>query len=208
MRKAILLMIGLTLLQLNSSCITQYYTTELENNFSSEQITDLNKISGFFKNQICLNMDSDFKTCYERIPHEYLEATGNGFWTDIDFEEQKKLYDEISKSTFNEIWMFCKTTNYSSGKESKSLCANASGKYQKFLIDLGKTNPRIAAYAKRIGDSGDFNSLDIHYNNILSDNKYFNLKDPNMQLILAIHYLSLNKQQMRNGKSKISEPNF
>ena len=199
MRKTLILIFGFTILQLNFSCKTQYSATELNNNFTTEQKADLKKITDFFKNQMCLNMDSDFKTCYERIPLEYLEAIGNGFWTNIDFEKQKKLYDQISKSTFNEIWMFCESTFYPSETKAKSLCANATGKYQKFLADLGKTNPRIAKYAERIQASGDFNGLDIQYWEVLKNKKYFDLNDPNIQLILAIHYLSLNDNATRNA---------
>jgi len=68
------------------------------------------------------------------------------------------------------------------------------------LTDLGKTNPRIAKYAKRIWDSGDFYSMDIHYSNILMNKKLFDLNDPNIQLTLAIHYLSLNDTEKRKEK--------
>ena len=197
MRQAIIFIIGVAILQVNLSCKAQYSVSELKDNFSTEQISDLNKITNFFKNQICLNMDSDFKTCYERIPHEYLDATGNGFWTNIDFEKQKELYKQISKSTFENIWMFCKSTEYKTGKETKSLCANTIGKYYIYLSDLGKQNPKIAKYAEKVRASGDFNVLDIQYWNIQKDKKHFDLNNPNTQLFLAIHYLSLNDQKKR-----------
>lgn len=197
MRKAIIIF-GVTILQLSLSCKTQYYATELNDNFTTEQISELNKITDFFKNQMCLNMDSDFKTCYERIPHEYLEATGTGFWININFEKQKELYEQISKSTFNEIWMLCESTYHPSEIKAKSLCANATGKYQKFLVDFGKTNPRIARYAEKIQASGDYNGLDIQYWEVLKDKSSFDLNDPNIQLILAIHYLSISDNTMRN----------
>ncbi|WP_100610838.1 hypothetical protein [Confluentibacter lentus] len=196
MRKTILLIFAITFLQLNFSCKSQYSATELNNNFSNEQISDLNKITEFFKNQMCHNTNSDFKKCCKQIPHEYLQATGSGFWTNIDFEKQKELYENISKSTFDEIWMFCKSTELPSGKESKKLCAVTNGKYQKFLSDFGNENPRIAEYANKIASVGDFNGLDIHYQEILK-NKDFDLNDPNVQLILAIHYLSLNDHEKR-----------
>lgn len=198
MKKTILLIFGIMILQLNYSCKAQYSVVELKNNFSTEQVSDLNKITAFFKNQMCLNMDSDFETCYKRIPHEYLEATGDGFWANIDFEKQQELYNEISKSTFDEIWMFCESTYYPSKTKAKSICAVGTGKYQKYLSDLGKANPRIAKYAERIQASGDFSSLDIQYRQVLKDKKYFDLNDPNIQLILAIHYLSMNDQTTRN----------
>jgi len=200
MRKTLLLIFGVMILQVNSSCKSQYSVAELNNNFTTEQIADLKKITDFFKNQMCLHTNSDFKKCYKQIPHEYLEATGNGFWANINFEKQKELYDQISESTFKEIWMFCKSTEYKTGLETKSLCANAIGKYQKFLSEIGKTNPRIAKYGENINMSGDFNPMDIHYWNVLNDKKNFDLENPNIQLILAIHYLSLNDQEKRNEK--------
>ena len=141
----------------------------------------------------------DFAKCYKQTNHDSLQAEGKGFWTKIDFEKQKELYEQISKSTFNEIWMFCESTFYPSETKAKSLCANATGKYQKFLADLGKTNPRIAKYAERIQASVDFNGLDIQYWEALKNKKYFDLNDPNIQLILAIHYLSLNDNATRNA---------
>ena len=200
MRRRIILIFGIIILQLNFSCKSQYSATELKDNFSTEQIADLNKITAFFKNQMCLNMDSDFRTCYERIPHEYLEATGSGFWKNINFEKQKELYEQISKSTFNEIWTFCKSTEYKTGLETKSICPIVNGKYQKYLTKIGENNPEIAEYAKQIRQSGDFSVTGIRYCNVLNRKKYYDLEDPNIQLILAIHYLSLNDQESRNEK--------
>ncbi len=60
------------------SCKTQYSATELDNNFTPEQKADLKKITDFFKNQMCLNTDSDFKTCYEQIPSRHHKKTDLG----------------------------------------------------------------------------------------------------------------------------------
>lgn len=199
MSKTLLPIFTVLILQVFNSCKTQYSTTDLNANFTDEQIADLNRITDFFKREICLNMDADFKTCYERIPHEYLEATGSGFWTNINFDEQKELYNQISKSTFKEIWMFCESTYYPSKIKAKNICAVGTGKYQKFLADLGKANPKIAIYAERIQASGDFSTLDIQYWDVLNDKRSFDLNDPNIQLILAIHYLSMNDQAARNA---------
>jgi len=69
--------------------------------------------------------------------------------------------------------MFCKSTEYKTWKETKSLCNNSTGKYYKYLFDLGNQNPRIAKYAERINASGDFNGLDIQYWNVLNEKKTF-----------------------------------
>jgi len=185
----------LLIFQVFSSCKKEYSDSELKANFTSEQISDLTEIRKFFIKQVC---ESDFKSCYEQTKHDSLQASGNGIWSKIDFKEQKKLYDRISKLTFNEIWMICKSTNHRTNEEKKSICANAIGKYQKYLSDFGKQNPRIAKYAERVEASGDFGGLDVSYWNVLIDKEHFDLNDPNIQLILGIHYLSLNDQEKRN----------
>ncbi|SFN99032.1 hypothetical protein [Salegentibacter flavus] len=192
-----ILVIGIIILQLNFSCSAQHSTTELKNHFSSDQISDLNKITEFFKNEICSGKERDFKKCYEKIPHDYLYATGNEFWNNIDFSKQKELYNQISKSTFEEIWSFCKTTYPDSGKTKTSICAVPNGKYQKYLSELGKNNPKIAEYAKRLNDLGDF-GFGLFHQNIASDKKNFDLNNPNIQLVVAIHFLTLNDQEKRN----------
>lgn len=157
----------------------------------------MNEIRLFFIDQVC---ESDFKSCYEKADHDSLQASGHGIWANIDFKEQQKLYEKISKSTFNEIWMICKSTNYSTKAETKSICANATGKYQKYLSDLGKQNPKIAKYAEDISKSGDFYGPEMMPYYILNDPENFNLNDPNIQLIIGIHYLPLNDQLKRNEK--------
>lgn len=200
MRKPIILIFGVIILQSNLSCKSHYSATELNKNFTSDQITDLNKIREFFKSEMCLHMDSDFKTCFERTPHEYLEATGNPFWMNIDFEKQKELYSQISQTTFNEIWNFGKATYLDNGLELKSIGAVYNGKYQKFLNDFGNKNKYIKKYAERVSGAGDFNSLYLTYRQILKYKKDLDLNDPNIQLIISIHYLSLNDQEKRKEK--------
>ena len=198
-RKTTILLSVLLILQLNLSCKTQEATIALKNNFTTEQIVDLNRIIDFFKSEICVYQKDDFKTCFLQIPFKFTETSNNSFWTTINFEEQKRLYQQISESTFDEIWGFCKSTYFPSQTTAMDIFAITNGKYQKYLSDLAKTNPRVAEYLKRIEASGDFNNFDIQYEQILSDKKYFDLKDKNTQLIIAIHYLSMNDQFKRNA---------
>ena len=125
-----------------------------------------------------------------------MQASGTGIWGKIDFDDQKKIYQQISKTTFDEIWMYCELTKYPGETKVQEICTVADGKYQKYLSDLGKSSPKIEMYADAIQASGDFNELDIQ---ALSLNNDFDLNDPNIQLILAIHYLSINDQAKRNA---------
>lgn len=202
MRRVVLFIIGILLSQLNFSCKTQDVDTSLSRNFTTEEISDLNKIIAFFKSEICEDQEDDFGMCYRIIPYHHMEVTGDGFWLKISFEEQKKLYEQISESTFNEIWSFCESTYFPSQTKAQDICAVTNGKYQKYLSDLARSNPRIAEYLMRIQASGDFGNFDIRYEQVLKDKKHFDLDDRNIQLILAIHYLSLNDQLKRNAHLK------
>ena len=116
-----MLLFGVVILQLSFSCKSQYSKVELDNNFSTDQISDLNKITDFFKNQISENKNSDFKACFSKILPELLENGWQPILTKVDFEKQKELYNSISKSTFDEIWEFGKATYPDTGLELKNL---------------------------------------------------------------------------------------
>ena len=199
-KKTLLIIFGILVLQLNFSCKAKYSTTELKDNFSTEQINDLERITDFFKNQLCLNKRSSFKKCYKKLPHEYLEAIGNPVWSNINFKKQKELYEQISKSTFDEIWGFSKAIYYNKDVTLKSIGSVYNAKYQKYLIELGKRNEAIKVYANKVVMAGDFPSHYLHYSNVIKQKKYYDLNDPNIQLILAIHYLSLNDNLQRTDK--------
>ena len=199
MKKAFLLIVSILIFSIVNSCQTNYSMVALEKNFTKEEISDLKKITAFFIQSICSDGESDFKNCYKKTNHDSLMMNGTGIWAKIDFEEQKKLYDKISKKTFDEIWMYCESTYYPSKTKSLDICPVTDGKYQSYLTDLGKENPRIGKYAARIQASGNFNGLDIHYQEILKMSSDFDLNDPNIQLILSIHYLSINDNEKRNA---------
>ncbi|MEL0644392.1 hypothetical protein V6251_08360 [Olleya sp. Ti.3.14] len=200
MRKTLILIFGVTILQLNFSCKTQYSTTELKNNFSTDQISDLNKITDFFKNQICENKNSDFKTCFNKILPELLENGLFSLLERIDYQNQKELYDSISESTFNEIWGFGKETYRDTGLELKSLSSKYNGKYQKFLTELGRTNNELKEYADRVIGAGDFESMGWLQNRIYLNPSKFDLDNQNIQLLIAIHFLTINDQRNRTDK--------
>ena len=209
MKKTFLLILSILIFPILNSCGTKYSMAELESNFTDEELIDLKNITEFFAQSICVDMKSDFKNCFKKTNHDSLMMNGTGIWAKIDFDEQKKLYEKISPKTFNKIWMYCETTYFPSEIKSQDICAVAMGKYQNYLADLGKENPRIGKYADRIEASGDFNGFDIQYHEILKMNSDFDLDDPNVQLILAIHYLSINDKANRNSHlMERNEPKF
>ncbi|GAA4324679.1 hypothetical protein GCM10023115_41660 [Pontixanthobacter gangjinensis] len=194
------------------SCSKKFSTTELKNNFSERQIKDLELLTAFFKNQICTNNSkTNFKKCFENLPPapEFRQEGHYPISDHIDFNEQKIIYDKISKSTFEEIWNLCESYYPDSGRKTKEICSAYKGNYQNFLIEVGLQNDAIKNYAERITGSGDFNGLFLTQHHIIKNKKDFDLNDPNIQLIIAIQYLSINDQLNRNPRPKLDRiPKF
>ena len=201
MKKILILLLIFFISVAQISCKQEYSEIELKRHFSKDQIRDLERLKNFFQNEVCSNIDSDFESCINSIDSDSLMAKGEGVWSYIDFEKQKKLYQEIAP-TFKEIWNYCESTYYPKRIQAQNLCAKTHGLYVNYLRDLGKSNPRIAKYRDAILASGLFSAQYLPLKEILANNNKFDLSDPNIQLILAIHYLTVNDYVKRNAHLK------
>ncbi len=200
MKKSLLYILGFGIFLLNLSCATKFSTSELRNNFSKEEIKDLQKITDFFKSQICKNKNSNFKTCFTEILPELIDNGWKPILIKVDFEKQKELYALISKSTFDEIWVFGKARYPETGLELKSIGSKYNGRYQKYIAEIGLNNKEIKDYADRLTSAGDFESMGLLQSRIYLNPTDFNLDNPNIQLIISIHYLSQNDNEKRVDK--------
>lgn len=204
MKKGILLILGIGLaigiLFFNFYCSVKSPTTQLENNFTRCQIKDLETITDFFKSQICKNKESDFKICFTEFFSQLSKNEQNPIWDNIDFSQQQKLYNSISQSTFDEIWMFGKSTRATDKMDFKSIGSRFNGKYQKFVEQVGKDNEGVKKYAEHLTGYGNFEGISMLLSRIYENQKDFNFYDPNIQLILSVHCLSLNDIHKRQEK--------
>lgn len=193
LRKLILL-----ILILNLSCKSQFSTPELKASFSADQIADLKKITDFFEKQICENEQTNFKNCFETILPDLINLGYEPIFERVDFQKQRELYQSIGKDTFKEIWNFCISTNSQTNQKHQSLCARGiDGKYANFLLTIGKNNKLVKEYADRLIASGDFESSTLLQQWIYTNKVSFDLENPNIKLIIAIHFLSINDQEKR-----------
>lgn len=173
--------------------------------FNKTEIQDLQTILNFFNKQICENEDFDgqninnyYQDFMKRLKSESIESNGT-IYLEIPFEEQLKMYKRIENSTFNEIWLFGKSFPLGSSTDTlKSIFINHSGKYPKFLKEVGKKDSIINIYQEQLSNSGDispqmFSSLLMGYEN-------YNIKDIKVRLVIAIHYLTLNDENLRKEK--------
>jgi CRISPR/Cas system CMR-associated protein Cmr5 small subunit len=192
--------------------------------FNESEIKDLQLILEFFEKQICSienKEDSKINDCYDSFIQRMTGAVETGgLEINIPFGEQKKLYNTINDSTFNEIWdmSWIRTIPHSNsylkriGKDTLSIEEREKsdttnyielkyeGKYVSFIEEYGNKSPVIKRYHENFVNAGGIGPSMI--SSIMMNYEYYDIKDIRMKLIFAIHYLTLNDQHIRKEKYK------
>lgn len=179
-----------------TSCSQNFRSTELKKNFSEAEIKDLQTLTDFFKVQMCGETD-DFKSCMDSVIPYLGEYGWKPVLDNVDFEKQKELYSNFQSDLFSQIWSFCKSRNLREDKTYKSLCLNPNGKYVQFLKDLSDRNSDLEQYYEMITGAGDWESMGLLQQRIFTNPEYYDLKDPSVQFLIAVHYLTQNDHQKR-----------
>ena len=188
------------------SCSENISTKELENNFSRDEIVELEKIITFYKTQISANNNSNFKAIYEKQLKEFSDKGKNANIYTLDFNLQEKLCNSLNPELFSEIWSEGGRVQIINHSEynTKIFYYNSSGKYLKFLADVGKYNTHIKEFLTVIENlSFGIDTTTWLEQTILMYPNEFDLNDPNIQLIISIHHLSQNDDNNRMKKMEM-----
>jgi hypothetical protein len=175
---------------------TKPASKEITETFNKKEIRDLEKIVKFFSLEMC-GKDIDFEECMNNSISELTENGWQLILQNIDIKNQLNLYKSFESNIFKEIWSFCKTSNSREGWIRKSICYQTQGKYNEFLSKVGQENAIVKAYQEDLIRSGDFYGIMRFENEIYHKTGKISLADPNIQIILAIEYLSENDHEKR-----------
>lgn len=168
-------------------CKSAKTTTELESTFNKQELKDLQTIRAFFIEDILELNDENF---YQEFKDKIQELEAGEFAT-VSSKEIKKLLGSISKSTFNEIWGFkTEVRNENSLGTYKYLVPKEQGKYMAFLAKNTNHNYGVRDYYNSIIDSGNFSHLAM-LDYVKGNTLEFDLQNPNIQIVLAVHYVSV-----------------
>lgn len=185
------------------TCLGQNSQTDLKNYFSESEIKDLNLITDFFQSEFCGTTDkAKFGNCItSSLPklndweYKYLKKK-------ISWRKQRKLYSKITDSTYNKIWAICNSTLLVSEPEYKykMICFNYNQILIDFIKDLGKSNRFLEDYTQKLENIGGFSNINLITISIAEYPKEWDLNDRNVQIFLAIHYLTQNDMLKRDRK--------
>jgi hypothetical protein len=170
--------------------------------FNKDEVKDLETLVNFFENQICLgqNIDTPNKQdCYESFFKHMVQCEKTGeIILNISFEEQKKMYNQIRKKTFNEIWGLGWQTWNNNGEKLKLYGLQTKGKFVEFLHELSLDYPIIDHYYNTFIMAGDIAPSMVA--NIIMRHEELDTSDIRIRLMLAIHYLTMNDRYERKEK--------
>ncbi|WGD34943.1 hypothetical protein [Olleya sp. YS] len=185
-----------------SSCKENNTSETLKNHFTEDQIQDFNKINNFFISQALNNNKSNYKKELQLLIDELINNDIIALIKKIDFKKQKELYTLISKSSFNELWVFCKSFRKKRIESESfiSICPNHElNNFKNYLKELSKTNSFAEVCLKSMEDSGDYHIA--RFSNYLFQNiNSIDLNNFDNQFIIAVYFLSLNDNEQRNEK--------
>jgi hypothetical protein len=162
--------------------------------FNLSEISDLVKIQEFFDQQIGSkdkkNEGSLLKS-YDAFFEGNSKIKNLGQLTlSIDFNEQKKLYKRLTDSTYNHIWIMSWTVPMNSVDTLNRLELKYGGKYMEFLEEVGGKDEKIAQYCNSFKGMGVITPSMTA--DLVKNYKDYNINDPKVRLIIAIHYLTMN----------------
>ena len=178
---------------------------DLTDCFTPEEIKDLAKLLDFFNEYICVSEGIDKKEiikCYDSFIQRMIEtAEAGSLDAQIPFTQQKEIYNQISDSLFNHIWGFGKSRiKLDSPDTLKYITYRIDGKYMEFLNKLGKEYEFVKNYSEDFELAGDISPSMIADILMIKETYQYDLNDVRLQLVIAIHYLTMNDKHKRKER--------
>ncbi|MGX1927769.1 hypothetical protein [Flagellimonas sp. 2504JD4-2] len=185
------------------TCFGQNSKVDLKTYFSESEIKDLNLITDFFQTEFCGTKDwTKFGSCITKALPKLNDWEYKYLGEKISWRKQKRLYSKISDSTFNKIWTISNSTFLVSKPkyEYKSIVFSYNPIVIGFIKELGKSNKFLEYYAEKLEAIGGFTNINLITESLAEHPQEWDLKDRNIQIFLAIHYLTQNDMLKRDRK--------
>ncbi|UXX79492.1 hypothetical protein N7E81_19275 [Reichenbachiella carrageenanivorans] len=116
-------------------------------------------------------------------------------------KQTTELYDNISSSTFQELWGFGELSTFDVQSNSrvkyKDIGLNYQSKYVDFLKELSREYPVINNYYESFVEAGDISPAMI---SIVTKHQSFELSDVRIRLVIAVHCLTMNDKYERRER--------
>jgi len=161
--------------------------------FNKYQIKDLETVMAFFEAEICPQLPTTPEAatdCYKAFSKSLSDSGNFGdLKLGISLEKQIEVMASIRPVTFDAIWLDGKVKIQSDSTASFGL--KYGSQYSNFLNSFGKENEAVKQYFDVFDQRGGMTPSMIA--SVLLEYEKFGLEDQRGRLVLAIHYLTLNR---------------
>lgn len=168
--------------------------------FNKNEIIDLLEILNFFEQSIGLSDNysvDEFQKAYSdffNLNKEIKMSSELRF--SFDYTDEMNLFGKIDTLTMKEIWENQLVRLMRSTDSMYVFKINYNGKYMRFLQRLGEQDKKIENYYNTIKVASDITPALVA--DIAINYKDYNINDPKVRLVIAIHYLTLSEKLNRN----------
>ncbi|WP_299580306.1 hypothetical protein [uncultured Sunxiuqinia sp.] len=198
--KNLLLLLGLlfSFTQIQATPDNLNSDASIDSIFTQNEIRDLEVLVGFFEKQISTKgTTEDLPSTYQAFFEKMAQTKKIGaIKLPLDFEEQQKIYQQIDPKTFDEIWLVSKAITHE-GDTINTIQLNREGKYKRLLEALSTQNPTLLKYDYDLETAGDLSPAMVAH--VIKKYPKYDISQPTVRLVLAIHYLTLNDRLKRNN---------
>lgn len=185
------------------TCLAQNAQVDMKTYFSETEIKDLNLITDFFQTEFCGTKDrTKFGDCLTSSLPKLNDWEYKYLAKKISWRKQKELYAIIKDSTFNKIWWISNAT-FLVGKpnyEHEIIGFSDNQIVINWIKALGKSNRFLEHYAEKLEIVGGFRNINDISLSLIEHPQEWDLKDRNVQIFLALHYLTQNDMLKRDKK--------
>lgn len=194
------LIFGLTSCSVNENKLVDNKT--FRGAFSTTEIQDLQLMFDFFNQSICSDLETqDLTECYQDFFKRMEQSIETGdIQLAIPFDQQQAVYEQLSDSTFFEIWEYRMSYRQKEAPLDTFRVVDFAlgGNYFNFLREVGKSYRVVNKYYQSIIAAGCIPpAIGVEF---LVNHDYYNIDDLRVKFMVAIHYLTLNDRSKRKEK--------
>ncbi|MFT6020572.1 MAG: hypothetical protein ACI9CQ_003378 [Saprospiraceae bacterium] len=164
----------------------------ISRHFNNFQIDDLETIMAFFEKKTCQTVPTTPGTaidCYKAFSKSLsVEGSFGELDLGLPLEEQKEMMTTLRPVTYNAIWV---DRNQIQTDTTAKFGLKYGGQYANFLKAFGKENEAIKQYIDVFDQVGNITPSMIA--SVLLEYEKFGLENQRGRMVLAIHYVTLNK---------------
>ena len=187
--------------------------TKLESNktFSESETKEIINLLNQFDSEICKNENKEngnISICYQAFFQRIVKEIENGSYEiGINEASQKRIVETLSPELYKEFWKQGEgiinrripNSNETFSDSIQSLYI-AKGKYFEFLEnEVSKINPTTKQYFDKFITVGDISPSMVA--DVAKNYENYDIKDERIRFLIAIHYLTLNDQNLKSKAS-------